>query len=72
MATHKGVERMKLRLTRIVHEGGHCAYNAYVGKVIAHILQTYSNQAVIVMAVALFQKELKRRIRTDDPTLPWM
>lgn len=65
MPTRAGAARMRLRPARLVHHGGHVAYNAHVGARLAAI--------AIDDRVALLQlqRDLRRRICTDDPNLPW-
>ena len=65
MPTRAGTKRLRLRPTRLVHHGGHVAYNAHVATCLARI--------AIDDRIALLdlQRALRRRIRADDPTLPW-
>jgi hypothetical protein len=55
---------MHLRPTRLVHNGGHPSYNRYVLSLLL--------RAVCADDVIHIQAELKRRIRSDDPTLDWI
>lgn len=65
MPTVAGATRLRLRPTRLVHHGGHVAYNAYVGACLARI--AIDDRAALLE----LQRELRRRIRIDDPALPW-
>jgi hypothetical protein len=65
MPTLDGVARMRLRPTRLIHHGGHVSYNAYVGARLASI--AIDDRA----ALLALQRDLRRRIRLDDPELPW-
>lgn len=65
MPTLEGVARMRLRPTRLIHHGGHVAYNAHVGACLASIAIDDRD------ALLALQCDLRRRIRLGDPDLPW-
>jgi hypothetical protein len=72
MPTRAGMENMNLRPERLVHQGGHLRYNAYVGNLLRDIvLANATSDALVYAAVVALQIELRRRIRSDDATLPW-
>ena len=63
MPTRHGAERMRLRAGRLVHDGGHPAYNAYVrGRLDA------CDDAGDVHALV---DELHARLRATRSDLPW-
>jgi A nuclease family of the HNH/ENDO VII superfamily with conserved AHH len=65
MVTRAGKEVMNVRPTRLVHDGGHPAYNSYVGLALRHL---GSDDAA---GVRYLRGQLRRRLRNDDPDLPW-
>jgi hypothetical protein len=63
MPTKDGMKTMNLREDRIIHDGGHIAYNKFVGDLLVN--------ALCACHVILIQTELKRRLQSSDPLLPW-
>lgn len=64
MPTHKGMQSMNLRASRIIHDGGHDSYNAYVQQLLKKANNTDDIRDI--------QVHLKKRIRNDDASLPWL
>ena len=60
MPTRPGARQMRLRPERLLHDGGHQAYNAHV----MLRLQGGAN-------VSELMDELRVQIRRADPDLPW-
>lgn len=71
MVTKSGKQHMRVRESRLIHDGGHLAYNRYVGDALRAISETATSTAVATIAVRALQTELRDRLRSDDPTLPW-
>ena len=64
MPTKIGMHTMNLRKQRLIHDGGHNAYNKYVKK----LIDKMTNERDIL----LIQKELRKKILIADPELPWV
>ena len=60
MPTRSGARRMRLRADRLLHDGGHPAYNAYVRE-----------RAQNATNLSLLMDELRAGLRRADPDLPW-
>lgn len=71
MPTREGMAKMNLREERLIHDGGHLKYNAYVGALLRELLQNATTPMVAYAAASVLQSELRKRITSDDPTLPW-
>jgi len=67
MPTHLGMRTMRLRPNRLVHDGGHLAYNDYCKK----LLEAIEKGEDYEVAARAIRAMLRERIRADDPTLPW-
>lgn len=65
MPNRKGLSALKLRSVRIVHDGGHEAYNKHVAARLAGIAIDDR------LAIRQLQVDLRARIRGGDPQLPW-
>lgn len=61
----KGSATLRLRGARVVHDGGHEAYNEHVNARLAGIALDDRQ------AIRRLQFELRARIRSADPALPW-
>lgn len=59
-----------LRTTRPCHEGGHSAYNRYVGKCLEHIYRDLDYEDHIIH-VRLLSAHLRHR-SANDRSLPWL
>lgn len=58
-----GARTMRLHPHRLIHDGGHSAYNAHV----AHLLRSVATAC----AIEVLQRELRASIARGDPQLPW-
>lgn len=70
MPTYEGVSRMHLRPDRLVHDGGHPAYNRYVGRLLDRMLALPPDERRRIVAQTLC--ELRRDVRHPPEDLPWL
>jgi hypothetical protein len=64
------MRKLRVRPTRLIHDGGHDMYNAYVaGRMRACIRGKSAADAS--EALSKLQSDLRRRISMDDSSLPW-
>lgn len=60
MPTRLGMEELRLHPTRLVHDGGHSAYNRYVAARLEHATN-----------LTQLMDELRAELRRPTPQLPW-
>ena len=65
MPTLKGADHLQLRPGRLIHDGGHPAYNRWVSELL------FSNVSDID-DVTLLIRHLQRKLRQTDPQIPWI
>jgi len=59
MPTAAGAEKLRLRQGRLIHDGGHLAYNAFVLELLE--MDTPAN----------IMHNLRRELRSSHPAIPW-
>jgi hypothetical protein len=60
MPTRLGAVRMRLRPSRLLHDGGHPAYNVYVANRVQHGTN-----------LSNLMDELRANLSRADPNVPW-
>lgn len=71
MPNKKGIQELNLDPNILVHDGGHCAYNKYIGKQLTII----SNEPTFDMKkyqIWLFLTFLKDNLQFNKENIPWI
>lgn len=71
MPTHFGMEKLNVRPTRLVHYGGHRAYNKYVKEMLDSI-DVCQDPLTVWSEFILFHSFLKLNMRENVHNIPWL